>query len=397
MTLLGSLKSFWGSARCQENDSCAGSSASALPSTTFFRSTQDAYTGQVTDQSKWRRRCRRHSHHHGSRHGYRSALSLRTRLGRYVAPNLNPGIYTRCELSSWDSRRSERQNVNLDVGGDVRVDATLQPGSQSQTVTVTESLPVVDTTNAQTGGVLSAQLLTSLPLSGRNYRWQQDLVPGVLFTPGHGTAALNVNGVADGHAGNNYLDGVYAQTYESAEISFGGAGEAGDATILPLDAIQDVNVVTNPQAEYGWVPGVTASVGLKSGTNSIHGDAYAFGRTTALDAKNPFASARYPLQFEQFGATIGGPIKKDKLFYFAAFEGYLENLTTVVSETPPTLADTGNVGLSIPDAIAAINTYDAGPSRREQPRRPPESPQPQLGGLQREQPRRQFQSCRHGR
>jgi len=281
--------------------------------------------------------------------------------GLYVAPNLNPGIYTvRAEFMGFQT--VQRQNINLEVGGDVRVDLTLQPGEQSQTVTVTESLPVVNTTNSQTGGELSNTLLTSLPLSGRNYRWQQDLVPGVIFTPGHGTAALNVNGVADGHAGNNILDGVYAQTYNSSEVTFGGAGEAGDATILPLDAIQDVNVVTNPKAEYGWVPGVTASVGLKLGTNSIHGDAYAFGRGTALDAKNAFASARYPLEFEQFGAVVGGPIKKDKLFYFLGFEGYLENLTTVVTETPPTLTDTGNAGLSIPDAIVAINKYNQAPT-----------------------------------
>jgi hypothetical protein len=286
--------------------------------------------------------------------------------GQYVAPNLNPGMYTvRAEFMGFQT--IQRQNIDLEVGGDVRVDVTLQPGEQSQTVTVTESLPVVNTTNAQTGGELSNTLLTSLPLSGRNYRWQQDLVPGVIFAPGHGTAALNVNGVADGHAGNNILDGVYAQTYNSSEVTFGGAGEAGDATILPLDAIQDVNVVTNPKAEYGWVPGVTASVGLKSGTNSIHGDAYAFGRGTALDAKNAFAASRFPLEFEQYGAVVGGPIKKDKLFYFMGFEGYLENLTTVVAETPPVLADTGNAGLSIPDAILAINKYNAAPPAGSSP------------------------------
>jgi hypothetical protein len=256
----------------------------------------------------------------------------------------------------------ERQNVAVGVGGDLHVDVTLQPGQQTQTVTVTEALPVINTTNAQTGGTLSNELLTSLPLGGRNYRWQQELVPGVLIKPGHGTAALDANGTSDGHGGNNILDGVYLQTFYAGEITFGGGGEAGDTTILPLDAIQEVNLVVNPKAEYGWIPGVTASVGLKSGTNSLHGGLYAFGRDSVFDARNPFAASKNPLAFEQWGGTVGGPIKKDKLFYFIGYESYRENLTAVVSETAPSLADLDNgavptatnAGLSIPDAIADI-------------------------------------------
>jgi hypothetical protein len=279
--------------------------------------------------------------------------------GQYAAPDLDPGIYTvRVEFMGFQV--IERQNIDVGVGGDVRVDLTLQPGAQSQTVTVTESLPVVDTTNAQTGGVLSNQLLTNLPMVGRNYRWQQELVPGVFLLPGHGGSPLDVNGTNDGHSANYIVDGVFASTYESSETTFGGSGEAGDTTILPLDAIQEVNVVTDPKAEYGWRPGITASVGIKSGTNSLHGDAYAFGRDTVLDAKNAFATQRYPLTFEQFGATLGGPIKKDKIFYFMGFEGYDENFTNVVSDTAPTLSATGNTGLSIPLAIQAINELPAG-------------------------------------
>jgi len=98
--------------------------------------------------------------------------------GDYAAPNLTPGIYT-VRGAFMGFQTVERQNVEVTVGGDVRVDITLPPGAQSQTVTVTESLPIVDTTNAQTGGVLENKLLTDLPTIGRNYRWQQSLVPGV--------------------------------------------------------------------------------------------------------------------------------------------------------------------------------------------------------------------------
>lgn len=281
--------------------------------------------------------------------------------GAYAAPNLTPGIYTvRAEFMGFQT--VERQNVEVTVGGDVRVDLTLQPGAQTQTVTVTESIPVVNTTNAQTGGVLENSLITDLPTIGRNYRYQQSFVPGVFVGLGTtGTVQVDVNGTTDAHGGNSMVDGLYDQTSFTAEGTFGGSGEAGFTTILPLDAIQEVNLVTNPKAEYGWIPGVTASIGLKSGTNDIHGNAYAFGRDTALEAKNAFASARTPVEFEQFGGTLGGPIKKNKLFYFAGYEGFRESASSIVGNiTPPTLADLDNggapksTGVSIPDAIADV-------------------------------------------
>jgi hypothetical protein len=280
---------------------------------------------------------------------------------QYAAPNLTPGIYT-VRAGFMGFQATERQNIQVGVGGDIRVDITLQPGQQSQTVTVTESLPVINTTNAQTGGTLENQILTSLPMAGRNYRWQQDLVPGVMIAKGQGTGNIDANGTIDGHGSNTMIDGVSTQSYFLAEPSFGGSSEAGDTTLLPLDAIQEINLVINPKAEYGWIPGVTNNVGLKSGTNNLHGDFYAFGRDTSFDARNAFATARFPTSFEQYGGTLGGPIKKDKIFYFLGFEGFNENLTSVVTETPPTLADTGNVGLSIPDAIVAINKYIAAPT-----------------------------------
>jgi hypothetical protein len=276
--------------------------------------------------------------------------------GQYAAPNLNPGVYTvHVEFMGFEAL--DRQNVNVGVGGDVRVDATLQPGQQSQTVTVTEALPVINTTNAQTGGTLENQLLTALPIQGRNYRWEQDLVPGVMIAKGQGTGNVDANGTVDGHGTNTLIDGVSTQSYFIAEPSFGGSSEAGDTTLLPLDAIQEVNLVINPKAEYGWIPGVTQSVGLKSGTNNLHGDFYAFGRDTSFDARNAFATSRFPTAFEQYGGTVGGPIKKDKIFYFLGFEGFNEDLTSVVSETAPTLALTSSASLSIPTAVAAINAY----------------------------------------
>jgi len=251
----------------------------------------------------------------------------------------------------------ERQNVEVTVGGDVRVDLALQPGAQTQTVTVTESIPVVNTTNAQTGGVLENSLITDLPTIGRNYRYQQSFVPGVFVGLGTtGTVQVDVNGTTDAHGGNSMVDGLYDQTSFTAEGTFGGSGEAGFTTILPLDAIQEVNLVTNPKAEYGWIPGVTASIGLKSGTNDLHGNAYAFGRDTALEARNAFATARTPVEFEQYGGTVGGPIKKNKIFFFTGYEGFRESANSIVGNlTAPSDLAGGGTQTSIPDAIAAIN------------------------------------------
>ena len=280
--------------------------------------------------------------------------------GAYAAPNLTPGIYTvRAAFMGFET--IERQNIEVTVGGDVRVDLALQPGAQTQTVTVTESLPVINTTNAQTGGVLDNKLITDLPTIGRNYRWQQQFVPGVLMgVAGTGSVTIDVNGTTDQHGGNTMVDGLYDQTYFTAESTFGGSGEAGFTTILPLDAIQEINLVINPKAEYGWIPGVTASIGLKSGANDMHGAAYAFGRDTVLNARNAFSVARTPLAFEQWGGTLGGAIKKDKLFYYLGYESFRESATSVVGNiVAPSLTSGAGTGLSIPDAIAAMNTPGA--------------------------------------
>ena len=98
-------------------------------------------------------------------------------------------------------------------------------------------------------------------------------------------------------------------------------------TILPMDAIDEFKTEENPRAEYGWKPGAIVNVGIKSGTNSLHGSGYAYGRETAFDARNYFNPTtganptQQPVELEQFGGTLGGAIKKDKLFYFVNFEG----------------------------------------------------------------------------
>jgi outer membrane receptor protein involved in Fe transport len=279
--------------------------------------------------------------------------------GEYAAPNLIPGQFAvRAQAKGF--KITEGKNVDVGVGSDVRVDLSLQPGEQTQTITVTSEVPAVNTTNAQTGGTLDNSLIQNLPLNGRNYRNVVNLLPGVVLTPGGGVYSQSTNGGLT-NWDNYMLDGLYDQSNLTGQSTVGSIGSSGDSTLLPLDAIQEVNLVENPKAEYGWFPGVTMNVGLKSGTNNIHGTAYAYGRDTALDAKNAFAqpNAKSPLAFEQWGATLGGPIRKNELFYFVGYESLRESIGVISSSTAPTTDAGLGPASSLPDAIADVNEYIA--------------------------------------
>ncbi|MBZ5659639.1 MAG: TonB-dependent receptor [Acidobacteriia bacterium] len=279
--------------------------------------------------------------------------------GEYSAPNLTPGSYTiRVEYKGF--KTAERAGITLEVGRELRLDFELQPGEQTQTLTVTEDVPLVETTTATLGGTLSNQTINDLPLNGRNYQNLLQYRPGVAIYPGGGAWTQSTNGLRPEH--NVYLlDGVSDIEPFSALSMINGAGIAGDAsTILPIDAIQEFNLQVNPKAEYGWKPGAIVNVGLKSGTNDLHGTAYAFGRDSAMDAKNPFLSPTTPKQavtLEQFGATAGGPIKKDKIFFFGAYEGQRYNVGNAFNLQEPTSAAGAGRFNSIPDALADMATH----------------------------------------
>ena len=207
--------------------------------------------------------------------------------GAYNAPNLTPGTYTvRAEAKGF--RRLERQNVVLEVGKEIRVDLTVQPGEQEQTVTVTEAVPLVETTNATLGGTLDNADISSLPLNGRNYQNLVGLRPGVMVQPGGGPWTQSTNGVRPDESAW-MVDGVINANFFDARPVINMPSPFTDgATILPIDAIQEFNLMENPKAEYGFKPGAVVNVGIKSGTNTLHGSAYAFGRDGSWDARNDF-------------------------------------------------------------------------------------------------------------
>ncbi|HLJ22543.1 MAG TPA: TonB-dependent receptor [Candidatus Acidoferrales bacterium] len=293
--------------------------------------------------------------------------------GEYVAPSLLPGAYTvRAEFKGF--KTVERQKIVLEVNQDIRVDLSLEPGEQTQTITVTEQLPLIETTNASLGGTLSNETINDLPMMGRSYQNLLTLRPGMSIYPGGGGWTMSTNGsrpeenqfILDGLTNDNPLQGL---------TIINGPGVAGDAaTIMPIDAIQEVKIEENPKAEYGGKPGAVVNVGIKSGTNSIHGTAYAFGRDSALDARNYFNDTSEPkrsVSLEQYGVTVGGPIKKDKLFYFLGYEAESYSVGNLFfASVPETVSQpgvsnncnniaAGDCSNSLPDALQDLQAGGA--------------------------------------
>jgi hypothetical protein len=293
--------------------------------------------------------------------------------GAYVAPDLTPGTY-KIHVEAKGFKSAERPNVIIEVASDVRADFTLQPGKVSETIVVEEDVPLVNTTSATLGGTLSNKEINDLPLNGRNYENLLQLRPGVMRYPGGGFSTTSANGLrAEDNA--YFVEGLFNSEPYSGQAIINGSGIAGDsATILPIDAIQEFNLQQNPPAEYGWKPGAVVNVGLKSGTNRLHGTAFGFGRDGALDARNYFNASTNPKltrTLEQFGGSLGGAIIKDKAFFFGAYEGQRYNVgnsfggitsPSMVHMTPNGTCSFGFAGDcadSIPDVIADITQPSA--------------------------------------
>jgi hypothetical protein len=297
-----------------------------------------------------------------------SRTLIADQAGAYAAPDLQPGAY-KIHAEAKGFKSVERSNVVIEVATDVRADFTLQPGQVSEIVIVSEDVPLVNTTSATLGGTLSNKEINDLPLNGRNYENLLQLRPGVVRYPGGGFSTTSTDGLrAEDNA--YFVEGLFNSEPFSGQGIINGAGIAGDsATILPIDAIQEFNVQENPPAEYGWKPGAVINVGLKSGTDSPHGTAFAFGRDGAMDARNYFNADPAPKTsrtLEQFGFSAGGPVVKDKIFFFGAYEGQRYDVGNSYSVTTPTTVGLPNAGTcvsptvtgdcanSIPNAIADL-------------------------------------------
>lgn len=297
--------------------------------------------------------------------------------GEYVAADLDPGTYV-VAVRAAGFKLAEADSVVLQVSRDTRVNLKLQPGSVNEKVEVHASDTLVDTVDSTLNGVLENKAINELPLQGRDFQNLLPLHPGVQRTPGGGFQSITSNGNRPDE-NNFFIDGAVDNDVYYGESVLNEAGIQGTpASFLPLDAIQEFNTQESPTAEYGDKPGVVMNLGLKSGTNTVHGTMYYFTRNSAVDARNYFDPAPQPVSdliMHQFGVSLGGPIKKDKWFYFVNYEGIRDKVGNPgVYDSPVTVSLANQMGgiansdgspnsatYSLPDAIAYCQQQIAGP------------------------------------
>jgi hypothetical protein len=294
--------------------------------------------------------------------------------GSYALPELQIGTYTvTITLAGFET--AVTTGVVVDVAGERRIDATMKTGAVSTKVEVSgDLLPQVETTSAELGGTLTADRIEALPVNGRDYQKLIYLNPGIAGSPdqitdspgSYGTFSMNGS---RGRANNFLLDGTDMNDGFRNDPAINEAGVFGDpATILPLDAVAELKVISNYEAEYGRNSGAVINIVTKSGTNTLHGSLLEYFRTGKLGARNYFNFApdpKSPFNNNQFGGSLGGPIVKDKTFFYADYEGQAENGaqagTTCVPDPAQIAADEALNGPPNPviAGILARNPYPA--------------------------------------
>src|SRR6266446_1194465 len=254
--------------------------------------------------------------------------------GSYAIPELPIGTYA-VTISQSGFQTAVANNVEVSVAGERRVDAQLKTGDVAVKVEVAgDLLPQVETTSAQLGGTLTSDAIKDIPVNGRDYTKLIYLNPGVAGSPDQisdspgsfGTFSMNGS---RGRANNFLLDGTDMNDGFRNDPAINEAGVFGDpATILPIDAVAELRVLSNYEAEYGRNSGAVVNIVTKSGTNQWHGSALEYYRSGAMGARNYFnidTQPKNPFLNNQFGGSLGGALVKDKTFFYVNYEGQRES------------------------------------------------------------------------
>jgi hypothetical protein len=267
--------------------------------------------------------------------------------GEYTIGNLNPGSYSITARTSGYATYTVHNYV-LEVGQAARLDIVLQVGSVSQTIAVTTAMPVLQSENASVSQVISPTAVAQLPLNGRNMTQLAVITPGVTglnyasqntIQSGQRPDELRPGGTtieADGASDQTNL--VLLDGIDNTEMI------AQSEIVRPsVDSLQEFNIITdNADPQYRRGIGAILVTSSKSGTNALHGSVYEYARNSAVDAKNYFVQpgASIPLyRLNDLGGRVGGPIKRNKAFFFLNFEGYYEAVGGTDVESVPTLAE----------------------------------------------------------
>jgi len=253
--------------------------------------------------------------------GTNAALKFRTSAdGGFAFPFLDPGSY-RLEAVMEGFKRSVQRDIVIRVATDQRIDMRLELGRVAEQIEVAAQAPLLESVSSTLGQVVDNKKIVDLPIGGRNVLSLLTIIPGSSGGGGGiGTNPSNPSINGNRATSNNFnIDGVPV----NQEFS-GTTGGAGVAYVPQIDAISEFKVITsNYSAEYGRAMGAVVAINIKSGTNQFHGSAFEFLRNDKFDAKNFFAAptATKPvLRYNQFGGSVGGPVRKDKLFFFTNAE-----------------------------------------------------------------------------
>jgi hypothetical protein len=274
--------------------------------------------------------------------------------GGYTFSPVRIGTY-KIDASAQGFKTVSQTKITVDVGANVLVNFKLQPGSVTETVEVTSAAPVLQTQDASVGQVMDTRNVNNLPLNGRNFTFLAQLSAGVntpqADTRGNAaTGAFSANGLRP--AQNNYmLDGI---DNNSDTVDF--LNGTNFVVLPPVDAIQEFKVQTSDfSAEFGRSGAAVLNATIKSGTNELHGAAWEFFRNDKLDAADYFEDAnRVPkgeLRQNQFGISGGGPILKNKIFFFGDYEGLRRIQGTILTGSVPTAAERTSGYTNLSDLI----------------------------------------------
>src|SRR5918993_5237725 len=282
-----------------------------------------------------------------------SRTAVTNESGYYLFASLQNGTYTvAAELEGF--KKVQRQNLKVDVNTTVRVNLPLEVGQMTEAVTVSAETPVLQTDRTDTGRIIESKMVAELPLTfNRNFQSLVMTVPGVTrphrehsqFFNSQDSLRFEVNG-QPGMASTTLIEGL-DNNHKTGLLQ----------VIIPAaDALETVNVTTsNYDAEFGRSGGAVTNVTLRSGTNDLKGSVFAFGNTDATNASDYFTHLKSPTKFLNTGFTVGGPIIRNRLFFFGDYQHTLDNVGYVVRATVPTMrmrnGDFGEVSTRIYDPL----------------------------------------------
>ena len=259
--------------------------------------------------------------------------------GLYVAPELPVGFYT-LKVEGGGFAPATRTRIKVDVGAEMRVDVTLTPQVSESAVDVRTEAPLLQPDSSTLAEVINNKQVDALPINGRDYRRLTTLVPGSApRSPRGSLGSFTVNGQRE-KANIFLIDGVDNNDSFRNQPSFNQGGVTGaPATLFPVDALAEFSIQTQGGAEYGRNSGAIINVAVKSGTNQFHGAAYDFLRNDNLDARNFFESRKNEFRNNNFGGVLGGPIIKNRTFFFGGYEGQREFVFSPSIVRVPSAAD----------------------------------------------------------